>query len=73
MIPVLRAKISDHDLFGIVNVSSMKEVMRHESSKWLWIASIIMVRTGSSHKKYEGIRTGIGIVFAVSSWNFENF
>ena len=50
MIPVLRAKISDHDLFGIINASSMKEVMRHESSKWLWVASIIMVRTGISHK-----------------------
>ena len=58
MIPVLRAKISDHDLFGIVNASSMKEVMRYESSEWLWIASIIMVRIGSSHKKYGGFAPG---------------
>lgn len=37
----LCAKISDHDLFCIVNVSSVKEVMQYESSEWLWIASII--------------------------------
>ena len=32
--------------------------MRYERSKWLWIANIIMVRTGSSHKKYGGFAPG---------------
>ena len=36
--------------------------MRYERSKWLWIANIIMVRTGNSHKKVWGIRTKIGSV-----------